>query len=953
MLVGLLGILKAGGAYVAIDPAYPKLRQAFMIEDAAMPLLLTQEELVDALPVTAAQVIRLDSEWSAIAREADTNPDVPLAQNNLAYILYTSGSTGRPKGVAIEHRSVAVFLAWAKSVFSVEELAGTLAATSICFDLSVFELFVPLCCGGTVILAENALALPTLPARDQVTLINTVPSAMTALVNVGRVPSSVRVVNLAGEPLPNSLVQAIYRAGTVEKVYNLYGPSEDTTYSTYVFAEKGATTNPTIGRPIDNTQVYILDEQLQPTPLGASGELCLGGDGLARGYLNRPELTEAKFIPNPFGPGRLYRTGDLARYLADGNIEFLGRMDHQVKVRGFRIELGEVETALEQHPAVERAVVLALPDAQGEKQLAAFLTAHATAVETLAESHDADEHVALWQDVYEETYRQAPAPVDLTFNTTGWQSSYTGQPIPQEEMREWLHQTVERILGLRPEQVLEIGCGTGMLLARVAPHCASYVGLDFSATALEHIRTMQQTIPGLDGVTLFERAADELGDFASERFDIVIINSVVQHFPSADYLVRVLTGASRLVKPGGHILVGDVINLALQETFQTSVQVYRADGSDTSAEVKQRIQQQIAQERDLLLAPPFFLALAQQLPAITHVEILPKRGRFHNQLSRFRYEAILHIHGAVEPRRDLTWMDWQRQKLTLTEVNRLLNEVRPETFAVRNIPNARLDKEVSEMAWLREAGPAENIAQLRAYAARESRRGVEPDELWQLRESPGYRVELSWVNTDAQGVYDAVFTRDDQPARPAAFARDRFGADAKWHSWTNHPQRAKLNRQLIPQLRQFLKDKIPNYMMPAVFTVLEKLPLSPTGKIDRQALAQMPVTLESVTEEKSSAARTPVETLLASAWAEVLNLEYVGVDDDFFVLGGNSLKAMALTHRLQREFKRTLRPVALLQAPTVAQFAAHLNVTYPDVMAELALAGAFSGGVSEIQEGEI
>jgi non-ribosomal peptide synthetase component F len=234
MLVGMLGILKAGGAYVALDPAYPKVRQAFMIEDAAMPIVLTQQDVVDSLPVTQTQFICLDSAWSAIAQAAETNPAVPVDQRNLAYILYTSGSTGRPKGVAIEHHSVVVFLTWAHSVFPPDELTGTLAATSICFDLSVFEIFVPLTCGGTVILAENAIALPTLPARDQVTLINTVPSAMTALVNVDGVPSSVRVVNLAGEPLPNKLVQDVYQLGMVQKVYNLYGPSEDTTYSTYV-----------------------------------------------------------------------------------------------------------------------------------------------------------------------------------------------------------------------------------------------------------------------------------------------------------------------------------------------------------------------------------------------------------------------------------------------------------------------------------------------------------------------------------------------------------------------------------------------------------------------------------------------------------------------------------------------------------------------------------------------
>ena len=944
MLTGMLGILKAGCAYVALDPAYPKVRQIFMSEDADMPILLTLRELAASLPVTKAKMLCLDSDAAGIAQSPDTNLAVPINQRNLAYILYTSGSTGRPKGVAIEHRSVAAFLSWAHSVFSPAELAGTLAGTSICFDLSVFEIFVPLTCGGAVILAENALALPDLAARDRVTLINTVPSAMTALVGVGGIPSGVRVVNLAGEPLLNRLVQDIYRPGTVQKVYNLYGPSEDPTYSTFVLAEKGAIRNPTIGRPISNTQAYIVSENLTPARVGASGELWLGGDGLARGYLKRPDLTDAKFMRNPFGAGRVYRTGDLARFLPDGNIEFLGRMDNQVKVRGFRIELGEIETALEQNTAVDRAVVLALPDRQGEKQLVAYLVAKAEAVETLAQTQDKDEHVALWQNVYEETYRQTPAPQDLTFNTSGWLSSYTGDPIPAPEMQEWLAQTIERIMSLRPKDVLEIGCGTGMLLARIAPRCDSYVGLDFSPTALDHIRTMQAKIPGLERITLFERSADDLADFASQRFDTVIINSVIQHFPDVDYLIRVLNEAARVVKPGGHIFVGDVISLSLLETFHTSVQLFRAVDSDTCAQLKQRVRNLLAQERDLCLAPPFFRALAQELPAVTHVQSAPRRGRFHNQLSRCRYAGILHV-GAAATAGSPEWLDWQRSKLALADVKRLL-DAGPERLAVRNIPNARLDEEVAAMSWLREAGPDESLGALRAMLANQPREGIEPDRLSVI--DLRYRVELSWLNSNAQGVYDAVFTRSDLPDAPAIFPAPGGDAKRSCHNYSNHPQRAKINRQLIPRVREFLQDKLPHYMMPSVFTVIDQLPLSPTGKIDRRALAELPVTLEAASAEADPVAENPLERLLIGAWADVLNLSRVGLDDDFFELGGNSLKAMALTHHLERQLDCAFRPALLLQAPTVTRFASWLRQTYPDLQARVA-----AGAPAALHEGEI
>jgi len=382
MVVSLLGVLKAGGAYLPLDPAYPRERLRFMLEDAAVTVLLTQRELVEALPESAARVVCVDTQWPEIAGESAENPENVVTPENLAYVIYTSGSTGQPKGVAIAHRSAVVLLQWAQEVFSAESLRGVLASTSICFDLSVFELFVPLSCGGKIILAENALHLPAIAASEEVTLINTVPSAINELRKVGGIPASVRTVNLAGEPLPNRLVQEIYEQETVEQVFNLYGPTEDTTYSTFVLTPRDSPRPVTIGRPIACTQVYVLDQRMQPVPVGVAGEIFLGGAGLARGYLRRPAITAERFIPNQFSTqagARLYRTGDLARYLPNGELEFIGRADHQVKLRGFRIELGEVEAVLRSHVDVAEVVAVVREDTPGEQRLVAYLTNKAEA----------------------------------------------------------------------------------------------------------------------------------------------------------------------------------------------------------------------------------------------------------------------------------------------------------------------------------------------------------------------------------------------------------------------------------------------------------------------------------------------------------------------------------------------------------------------------------------------
>jgi amino acid adenylation domain-containing protein len=377
LVVALLAVLRAGAYYVPLDPRYPAERLRFLLEDSGARLTLTQSRLAAELLPPQTPCLLLDAPAAAAPVFPQPYPARVTAQN-LAYLIYTSGSTGRPKAVAISHRSAVELAFWARETFSAAELRGVLASTAVTFDLSVFEIFVPLAWGGTVVLAENALELPAvaaaLPAGVEVTLVNTVPSAMAELLREGGLPGSVRTLNLAGEPLPRGLADQAYARPGTERLYNLYGPSEDTTYSTGALVERAAERPPAIGRPLPGTRAYVLDAALERLPVGIPGELYLAGAGLARGYLGRPELTAERFLPDlgAAAGGRMYRTGDRARLRPDGELEYLGRLDHQVKVRGYRIELGEVEAALLARPGVEAAVVLAREDVPGERRLVAY-----------------------------------------------------------------------------------------------------------------------------------------------------------------------------------------------------------------------------------------------------------------------------------------------------------------------------------------------------------------------------------------------------------------------------------------------------------------------------------------------------------------------------------------------------------------------------------------------------
>jgi amino acid adenylation domain-containing protein len=397
MVVGLLAILKAGGAYVPLDPGYPQERLDHMLRDSAPVAVLTQRGLRERVAAAAgAPVIALDADRAAWRGEPETNPaTAELGPDHLAYVIYTSGSTGQPKGVMNHHRCLVNRLAWGRRAWEVGAGDSLLCKTSLGFDGSVRELFLPLVAGARVVLAHpeghrDPDYLLGIIQRERIGTVNLVPSMLQVLLEHAEVErcAGLKRVLCGGEALPGTLVRRFAERLPGVELHNLYGPSEAATATSMrVSLEGEGPVRVAIGRPMPNTRVYLLDAQGQPVPIGVAGELCIGGAGVARGYLNRPELTAERFVEDPFSaaPGaRMYRTGDLARWLADGTIEFLGRNDFQVKIRGFRIELGEIEARLAEHPDVREAVVLAREDAPGEKRLVAyFVGGEAAEIESL------------------------------------------------------------------------------------------------------------------------------------------------------------------------------------------------------------------------------------------------------------------------------------------------------------------------------------------------------------------------------------------------------------------------------------------------------------------------------------------------------------------------------------------------------------------------------------------
>lgn len=935
MLIALLAILKAGGAYVPLDPAYPSDRIAFIAEDAKFPILVTQQKLFEHLPQHSAQVVFIDSDWEKIAQESQKNCNSKVSFDNLAYIIYTSGSTGKPKGVQIQHGSVVNLLLSMQKEPGITEKDTLLAITTFSFDLSVPDWYLPLIVGARIKLIRTEVSsepkqLAQALSQPDVTFVQATPATWRLILSAGWQGNKKLKMLCGGEALTRTLANQLLEKG--ESLWHMYGPTETTVWSMIDRVEQG-TTPISLGYPIANTQIYLLEyparrknDPLKAVSKDSPGEIYIGGDGVARGYLNRPELNNERFVEDSFSqkPGkRLYRTGDLGKYLPDGTIEFLGRIDNQVKIRGYRIELGEVEEALSQHPEVRETVVIAKEDVSESKSLVAYVVPKTENNDSQLSALTSEFDIEQWLKVWNDTYSHSSDIFDPTFNFTGWNDSFTGSLMSAEEVHEWVDCTVERILTLRPQRILEIGCGMGLLLFRIAPHCTHYSGIDLSAEAINHVE-QRLSKENLDNVDVAAKPAHDLEEFEPESFDTIIINSVIQYFPNIHYLVQVLEKAVKLVKPGGQIFIGDVRSLPLLEAFHTGVQLAQVPDCILCDQLKQLIQTRIAQDKELVIHPDFFHVLKHHLPRISQVETLLKRGHTQNELIRFRSDVILHVETKVETISEPLCFDWEQQQLSIPNIYQLLQENEQETLRITNIPDARILTEVKAAEILASNETPETVEKLKHSIQKLSQsQGIHPEQFWSLAKKLPYQVYITWAESYAVAKYDVIFQPQSQ-AQQNILALPEPTIELKpWDAYANNPVREK--HTLIPKLRAFLKDKLPKYMIPSAFVVMESLPLTPNGKIDRRALPE-PKKERPILNEDYIAPSTPLEEQLAEIWSEILEIDQIGVKDNFFELGGHSLLAAQMLAQAEEIIDVALPIFYLLKDPTITGLIEGINV---------------------------
>ncbi|HEY9734726.1 MAG TPA: thioesterase domain-containing protein, partial [Trichocoleus sp.] len=518
-------------------------------------------------------------------------------------------------------------------------------------------------------------------------------------------------------------------------------------------------------------------------------------------------------------------------------------------------------------------------------------------------------------------------------------SSYTGAPIPAEEMREWLCDRTTQLLALKPQRILEIGCGTGLILSALLPHCEKYWATDFSQASLAAIQQQLAGQPETAAkVMLLHRLANDFQGIPAAEFDLVILNSVVQYFPSLDYLMQVLEGAVNAVAPGGALFIGDVRSLPLLKTFHAWAQFCQADAGLERDDLRQRVMRSHFEEPELALDPALFTALSQRFPRIRQVQIRLTRGRSQNEMTQFRYNVLLHMEGGsktgdwdtsgeigmVAP--TVEWLDWSHQPLTVDEIHRRLLQAQPPILGLANVANQRVWAALQVEDWLSQAALPKTVGRMREQLqALEPPHlaAIDPQDWWDLASALPYRVEISWsitAHSDADGgAYSVLFIHKDVPT-PTALLPSPPTQD--WYSYANSPLQSQLARQLIPELRHHLGQTLPAYMVPAAFVPLEALPVNTNGKIDRRALPPLEISSDRALQEPEQLSlSSPTEAALVEIWQDLLRVRQVGRHDSFFDLGGHSLLATQMASRVHDAFGIELPLRSVFESPTVAQLA--------------------------------
>ena len=900
LLVAILGILKVGAAYVPIDPEYPQERIDYILADTSAKIIVTNNKTKQLLKYKEGTDFVVIDDLNTSSNEGDlATYKISITSQSLAYIIYTSGSTGKPKGAMVEHGNV-VSLVKEVNYVNLSQQDVILATGSPSFDATTFEYWGALLNGGKLIICSEKTLLDNKLLKKEINDYKVTKMWFTSSWFNQLVESDIDIfknlhtILVGGEKLSENHIFQLRNLYPAINIINGYGPTENTTFSlTYHIKETVFSGIIPIGKPLSNRTAYIVNKYAELMPIGVAGEILLGGAGVAKGYLNKPELTNEKFVVNNFDTNgtNLYRSGDLGMWMPNGMIQYIRRIDNQVKIRGYRIELEEVENAMNKLDHVKTSCVVAKSDGNSAQKLVCYYIADPAVIKA-KERELFIPLVASWKELYETEYAKTESDnnIDVEFNIVGWNDSFTGQPISAEHMRDWLKDIVQLIMAEKPVNVLEIGSGTGLIYYQLANKIKKYIGTDFSKSSINQIQQqIDKSLNNYCPTQLHVCAAHEVALKADDIIDTVILNSIIQYFPGEEYLTDVIKKSIALLKNNGRIIIGDVRDNRMLALFKLRLQLKKLQQPASIEELKWLIEQEVLKEEELCLSPDYFYQLKTFFPEISHVEIRWKEGLHLNELTLYRFNVIIYV-GINAPVIAPNWINWEDIENKESVFPKLKQG---ELVAIKNVPNPRFSIERVLYNNLQNKAIA-TVADISKVLNNQDHDLIAVNDFVQSVIAGGYNCRyllnenLFNINIVFEAVQSAIFIQQPYIINESVYAN------------SNTPLYADINALLQKEIKLLLQQSLPSYMVPSEIISLLNLPLNKNGKVARDFLSKRQErSLISTSDFK--APQNQLQQELAEIWQQLLGIAKVGINDDFFEMGGHSLLAMRLVSSINKQ----------------------------------------------------